>query len=93
MAQITTKLQYVIFYFTFMSITIFLTSQYGYSLYKNVPEFASLPAPDITNILATLQWFIAFLSVSTDLQLFSVFILFPMTVGLFYVIVEIIRGI
>jgi hypothetical protein len=91
---LSTKVYFIAFYITFLSFVVYISGMAGGSILQNVPEFKSLPEPDVLNIFVTLQWFFALLSVtSTGYPMIFALVMFPMTAIFLYCLVEVVRGI
>jgi hypothetical protein len=87
------KLGYVLFYTAFLSFVVYVSGQAGASILSGVPEFANVPEPSILDVLGTVSWFFALLSVSTEYQILFALVFTPLTVGMVWALVEIIRGV
>ena len=85
-----TKLQYTVAYFAFLSVVIYFSNQSGILFISG--NVTPPPTPSLLDIIGNVSYFLSAMSISSSYQLFYLFILVPMTVGMFIVIYEELRG-
>lgn len=89
----SSKLGYIVFYFAFLMFVIFVSGLAGATILTGTAGIENLPTPSILNILGTVQWFFALLTISTEYTILFSLVFIPLTAGLVWVIIEIIRGV
>jgi len=85
-----TKLQYSVAYFAFLSFIIFISNQSGILFISGnvVPP----PTPNLIDVIGNVSYFLSALTVTSSYQLLYILILTPLTIGMFIVIYEELRG-
>ncbi len=92
------KLEFILFYSTFLFFIMQLSAMAGYTVISNAPPTPELSGtPSVLDsliwVFANLGYFFALMTVSTEFFLFGVMILTPFVVGVVWMLLELARGI